>query len=232
MGNDACLFYLRRTAFCPKCKCADWVRQSGLRRSCASTPWLLVCNLGKICSSATLPGLREHRDDCIGHVLPSFGPSQACCWFRHRVRIVVAPPKTSWNGKFAGVGSGGSVGLIEYRALSRLLARGYATVATNSGHHSEYSYDVTWAFGQPERVTDFGYRAQHIVTEIGKLLTQQFYGRLPQHSYFIGCSQGGMDVLRDGTLAHCYPPTSGCAPRSIGCQWRKPMRDIVRARYF
>lgn len=101
------------------------------------------------------------------------------------------PPRTSWNGKFAGVGSGGSTGIIEYRSLSRVLARGYAGVATNSGHHSEYGYDVTWALGQPERVTDFGYRAQHVVTEIGKILTQQFYGRPPQHAYFIGCSQGG-----------------------------------------
>jgi feruloyl esterase len=107
------------------------------------------------------------------------------------------PPRTNWNGKFAGVGSGGSTGIIEYRSLSRVLARGYAGVATNSGHHSEYSYDVTWAFGQPERVTDFGYRAQHVVTEIGKFLTQQFYGRSPQHSYFIGCSQGGHHALSE-----------------------------------
>lgn len=107
------------------------------------------------------------------------------------------PPRTSWNGKFAGVGSGGSTGIIEYRSLSRVLARGYAGVATNSGHHSEYGYDVTWALGQPERVTDFGYRAQHVVTEIGKTLTQQFYGRSPQHSYFIGCSQGGHHALTE-----------------------------------
>jgi feruloyl esterase len=107
------------------------------------------------------------------------------------------PPRATWNGKFAGVGSGGSVGLIEYPALSGVLARGYAGVATNNGHHSEYGYDVTWALGQPERITDFGYRAQHVVTGIGKTLTQQFYGRPPQHSYFIGCSQGGHHALTE-----------------------------------
>jgi feruloyl esterase len=107
------------------------------------------------------------------------------------------PPRTSWNGKFAGVGSGGSTGIIQYPSLSRMLARGYATVATDNGHHSEYGYDVTWAFGLAERITDFGYRAQHVVTEIGKTLTGQFYGRSPQHSYFIGCSQGGHHALTE-----------------------------------
>jgi hypothetical protein len=107
------------------------------------------------------------------------------------------PSRADWNGKFAGVGSGGSRGAIEYGALWRGLARRYATVATDNGHRSEKGYDVSWALGHPERITDFGYRAQHTVTEAGKALIQQFYGRSPGHSYFIGCSQGGHHGLTE-----------------------------------
>jgi len=98
------------------------------------------------------------------------------------------PPRADWNVKFEGVGSGASLGTIQYQPLMRALARGYATVATDNGHQSESGYDVSWAMGQPERVIDFGYRAEHTVTQAAKTLIQRFYGREPEHSYFVGCS--------------------------------------------
>jgi feruloyl esterase len=106
------------------------------------------------------------------------------------------PPKEKWNGKFAGVGSGGSLGAIPYKPLAREVARGYATVATDNGHHSK-AFDVSWALGRPERIVDFGYRAEHTVTQAGKFLTQAFYKSPPKHSYFIGCSQGGHHGLTE-----------------------------------
>jgi feruloyl esterase len=106
------------------------------------------------------------------------------------------PPKEKWNGKFAGVGSGGSLGAIPYKPLARELARGYATVATDNGHHSE-AFDVSWALGRPDRIVDFGYRALHTVTQAGKFLTRAFYKTPPRHSYFIGCSQGGHHGLTE-----------------------------------
>jgi feruloyl esterase len=107
------------------------------------------------------------------------------------------PRRHDWNGKFAGVGSGASRGTIEYQALMRALARGYAAVATDSGHQSTLGFDVSWALGQPDRVIDFGYRAQHTVTQAAKVLTAKFYGRAPRHSYFVGCSQGGHHALME-----------------------------------
>ncbi|HYM78921.1 MAG TPA: tannase/feruloyl esterase family alpha/beta hydrolase [Candidatus Dormibacteraeota bacterium] len=99
------------------------------------------------------------------------------------------PPQADWNSKFQGVGSGDSRGTIEYRALMRGLVRGYATVSTDSGHRS--TGGVIWAFNRPERIIDFGYRAQHLATQAAKTLTQRFYGRALRYSYFVGCSQGG-----------------------------------------
>lgn len=106
------------------------------------------------------------------------------------------PPRAGWNGKFEGVGGGGSVGTILYRDLLRGLMRNYAVVATDNGHTSNL-YDVSWAAGHPERVVDFGYRAEHAVTQAAKELTRDFYGRTPQHAYFVGCSQGGHHGLME-----------------------------------
>lgn len=106
------------------------------------------------------------------------------------------PPRASWNGKFEGVGAGSSVGAIMYRSLLRGLMRNYAVVATDNGHTSSDD-DVSWAAGHPERIVDFGYRAEHVVTQAAKELTRDFYGRAPQYSYFVGCSQGGHHAMTE-----------------------------------
>lgn len=107
------------------------------------------------------------------------------------------PPRTDWNGKFAGVGSGGSRGSIEHQRLMGMLVRGYAAMSTDSGHRSVSASDVTWALGHPDRVVDFGYRAEHLATVAAKALTARFYGRESKYSYFVGCSQGGHHGLME-----------------------------------
>lgn len=107
------------------------------------------------------------------------------------------PPKADWNSRFQGVGSGSSQGAIEYQRMMRGLVRGYATLSTDSGHRSATNTDNSWAFNHPERIIDFGYRAQHLATQAAKTLTQRFYGRAPRHSYFVGCSQGGHHGLME-----------------------------------
>jgi feruloyl esterase len=55
-----------------------------------------------------------------------------------------------------------------------------------------------WSFSLlAEKVVDFGYRAQHVTTVAGKAITAAFYGRHPEHSYFVGCSQGGHHALME-----------------------------------
>src|SRR5215470_620476 len=65
------------------------------------------------------------------------------------------PPRASWNGKFEGVGSGSSWGIIMYGSMVGPLMRDYAVVATDNGHTSSTN-DVSWAAGHPERIVDFG----------------------------------------------------------------------------
>lgn len=50
------------------------------------------------------------------------------------IRFEVWMPLYSWNGKFQGVGNGGTAGVISYRAMAGALRRGYAVVSTDTGH--------------------------------------------------------------------------------------------------
>jgi feruloyl esterase len=106
-------------------------------------------------------------------------------------------PLSGWNGKFQGVGSGGSAGSISASALRDAVTRNYAAMATDNGHLGS-----SWTFahapaGDPERVTDFGWRAEHLSTVAAKAIVQAFYGAAPAHSYFVGCSQGGHHALME-----------------------------------
>ncbi len=106
-------------------------------------------------------------------------------------------PLTSWNGKFQGVGNGGTAGVISYGALATGIRRGYATASTDTGHVSKDSADSSWALGRPDLVADFGYRGLHVMTENGKQITKAFYTVQPSRSYYVGCSKGGQQGLME-----------------------------------
>jgi len=112
------------------------------------------------------------------------------------IKIEVWLPIDSWNGKFQGHGNGGFAGEISYRGLAVSVHDGYATASTNTGH-SAGGTDASWALGHPEKVTDFGYRGIHEMTRVGKAVTEAFYGKKLQHSYFAGCSNGGRQALME-----------------------------------
>ncbi len=126
------------------------------------------------------------------------------------------PPAGDWNGRFQGIGSGGSAGAIRYRQLAAAVAGGYAAVATDNGHTSTSGFDGSWSLGHPVRLVDFGYRAQHEATVAGKAVTRAYYGRDADFAYFVGCSQGGHHALMeaqrypddyDGIVAGARPTT-------------------------
>jgi feruloyl esterase len=119
------------------------------------------------------------------------------------------PPSGTWNGVFRGEGSGGSAGAITFPLMANAIARNYATMSNDNGHTGS-----NWSFSlQPERVNDFGYRAQHVTTVAAKTIIQAYYNTAPNFSYFYGCSQGGhhglMEAQRypddyDGIVAGAY----------------------------
>lgn len=111
------------------------------------------------------------------------------------------PLRPHWNGKFEGVGNGGLAGDIPYATLAAGLRRGYATAATDTGHDNAAGVG-RFALGAPGKIADYGHRAIHVTAVAGQAITAKFYGRGPQHRYFVGCSQGGQEALME---AQRYP---------------------------
>jgi feruloyl esterase len=118
------------------------------------------------------------------------------------VTVEVWLPLTTWNGKFQGVGNGGTAGIISYGQLAAGIRRGYATASTDTGHVSKNSADSSWALGRMDLSIDFGYRGTHVMTVDGKAITRAFYNMQPRLSYYTGCSKGGQQGLSE---AQRYP---------------------------
>lgn len=117
------------------------------------------------------------------------------------IKIEVWMPLSGWNGKLRGVGNGGFAGQIASGQLGQSVKAGYAATATDTGH-SGSPIDADWALGHPEKIVDFGHRGIHEMTRVAKAVVAAFYGKAPQHSYFIGCSDGGREALME---AQRYP---------------------------
>ncbi|KAG8735066.1 hypothetical protein FRC12_018234 [Ceratobasidium sp. 428] len=77
-----------------------------------------------------------------------------------------------------------------------LTKYGFAVAATNVGHNGT-SNDGTYAISNPESQFDFGYRAVHLSTIFSKKITQEYYKKKPGYSYWLGCSSGGKQGLKE-----------------------------------
>jgi feruloyl esterase len=117
------------------------------------------------------------------------------------IRFEVWLPAQNWNGKFLQTGNGGAAGSIVYSSLADPLARGYAVANTDTGHQGGGG-DFAWAADHPEQLTDYQYRAVHELTVVGKAVTAERYGKAPAKAYWLGCSTGGRQGLKE---AQKYP---------------------------
>src|SRR3569833_4573992 len=116
-----------------------------------------------------------------------------------RVGFELWLPEGGWNGKIEMVGNGGYSSAMSYKAMGPLLRRGYAVVATDTGHTGVV---LGFVFDHPEVFIDWGHRVVHVMISVAKSVTSAFYGQGPKHSYFAGCSTGGHQALME---AQRYP---------------------------
>jgi hypothetical protein len=111
-----------------------------------------------------------------------------------KIHFEVWLPEKEWNGRLLGSGNGGFAGAIYYQQLEGYLRRGFAVAGSDAGHQAEGT-DATWAYGHPEKVKDFGWRAIHLMTERAKQIIQAYYGKAQDRAYFDACSDGGREAL-------------------------------------
>ena len=136
------------------------------------------------------------------------------------IRFGVAMP-ASWARRGAQLGGGGMNGMIPMlaggvgRGRPSLLAQGFATYGSDSGHQMG-------GFGMPggpgrgaapnpgandwslndEAIANLGYMQLKKTHDAAMVVMQRAYGEKPRYNYFIGSSQGGREAL---TVAQRYP---------------------------
>jgi hypothetical protein len=136
-------------------------------------------------------------------------------------------PASGWSGRYESVGNGGFAGSIRYDSMRNPLLAGAAVASTDDGHDGPAIGPTSgdWAFGHPEKITDYGHRAVHLTAVAAKALTAAFYGRKPTHSYFVGCSKGGQEGFME---AQRYPEDfDGIVSGAAASQWTDLFSSFV-----
>ena len=110
------------------------------------------------------------------------------------IKVEIWLPEANWNRKYEAVGNGGWAGSISYSAMAEALRNGYATSSTDTGHSGPGG---NFALGHPEKLIDFAWRSEHEMTIKAKATIKAFYGDDPKLSYWVGCSSGGKQGLKE-----------------------------------
>ena len=143
----------------------------------------------------------------------------------------------TWTGRLLFQGGGGLDGMIS-PAVGALgvgsgkkdaLSRGYAVVSTDGGHQGR-TLPMPPSDRIREALADYQYRSTDRVATVAKKIVAQYYGRLPQHSYMVGCSNGGREAMiasqRYPTISMALSPA---IPPSTSHEQRSPKPGPQRA---
>jgi poly(3-hydroxybutyrate) depolymerase len=166
-----------------------------------------------------VPALPEHCE-VFGRMNDRQGMNGQHYAIKFHMRLPV-----QWNGKFYFEGGGGSNGVVgnaygnlQGRQPNVALSLGYAVVTQDSGHDNAVNNDperngpLTHGFDPQARV-DHGYNSYDQVTQMAKTLIRIHYGRSPERSYFVGCSEGGREaMLMSQRFADYFDGILACAP--------------------
>ncbi|MGV3590213.1 MAG: DUF6351 family protein [Gammaproteobacteria bacterium] len=104
-----------------------------------------------------------------------------------------------WNGRLLVQGGGGLNGVLnpalgQVSGAESALQRGFAVVSNDGGHRGRNNIDSRFAADQQAKL-DFAYQAVERTTRTAKDLLNDYYGRAPEYSYFMGCSTGGREAM-------------------------------------
>ncbi len=114
-------------------------------------------------------------------------------------RFALALP-ADWNGRFlfqGGGGLNGSVGAPVGAGTAGdepALHRGFAVIATDSGHQGAGGFDASFMEDQ-QAALDFYYASNGKMAPIAKAMIAAHYARPVDHSYYVGCSTGGREGM-------------------------------------
>jgi len=122
------------------------------------------------------------------------------------IGFAVALPD-NWNGRFLFQGGGALNGSVrnpvgdQTSGDATALSRGFAIVTTDTGHKGTGGFDSSFMADQQAQL-DFYYVAIGRVAPLAKEIITRYYGRAPDHSYYVGCSTGGREAM---LMSQRYP---------------------------
>lgn len=161
------------------------------------------------CSAMTAAGLLPDTTIQSAKAAPATDGMPAYCEVTGTIRpvegsqigVVYRLPE-GWNGKLVGLGGGGFAGDVTLQTATAALQRAYAVAQTDLGHKSADSLDPKFAIAPSGKldeaaVADFGHRATHLMTVVGKETVRRYYGKQQARAYFQGCSTGGRQGLME-----------------------------------
>ncbi|KAK8152840.1 Tannase/feruloyl esterase [Phyllosticta citrichinensis] len=99
----------------------------------------------------------------------------------------------NWTGRFLSTGNGGLSGCIKYEDMAYTAGLGFSTVGANNGHNGT---EGTSFYKNDDIVADFAWRSVHTGVVVGKKISEAFYGKTHDKSYYLGCSTGGRQGLK------------------------------------
>ena len=201
---------------------------------------------GSACTAAVISSLAKADASITSATMIGTGDA-AYCKVEGAVATVgeSAPPGTArfeldlparWNRKLLFLGGGGFDGEMP-PAPAAQIARGYATLATDSGHVAgkgfvSASLDAGWvrtASGARDEaaLADYATRARHQVDAKVRPILSRYYRGPVRRAYFIGCSGGGREALIE---AQRHPEAfDGFI---AGDPWVNPRTALLAARNF
>ena len=123
------------------------------------------------------------------------------------IRFAIALPE-NWTGEYLEQGGGGLNGSVgeptgaQAAGDKPALARGMAVATSDTGHQSTGGGFDGGFMQDQEAALDFEYVAIGRLAVLAKLIIASYYGRPPDHSYYVGCSTGGREAM---IMSQRYP---------------------------
>jgi hypothetical protein len=105
-----------------------------------------------------------------------------------------------WNGRFYMIGNGGHAGEAmddpgRVSQRNAALQLGFAFAQTNTGHDARKEPGASFVLSNPEKATDYAWRAVHLTATTTKGITKDYFGKSASRSYWNSCSNGGRQGL-------------------------------------
>lgn len=169
----------------------------GLATALAGIPDTTITATTTVAAGTLSLGGQAVAEHCrvTGHMFERVGPVDGVTY---AIDFELRLPR-AWNGRFFHQGNGGVDGVVVTATGSlgggprtHALHQGFAVLSSNAGNRGGGNAN----FGlDPQARLDYGYQAVGKLTPMAREAIRRVYGKLPDRSYFGGCSNGGRHAM-------------------------------------